>query len=151
MTSTLNKNLFKVLILTDSRGKGLEEVIKDRSLDSQNIKPTIITRPGITLEHCVDIAITKGNDPTHQFDLIIIQAGICDFTVRNRQGNIKILNYIRNEQVAKIESYLVRLRQNLGSKINVATIIPASLSKYLSFHQRFQPNINIPDKLVQDA
>ena len=140
-------NVFKVLVLTDSRGRSLQENISEKIATSGlNIAVKVIYKPGITLEQCVENALSWGNDPTDQQDLIVIQAGICDFTERNRQGRIKILNYIRKGQVEAVEKLLEKLGHNLGSKALVATIIPASLKKYLKFHQE---EYHIPDDITE--
>ena len=81
-------------------------------------------------------------------DLIIIQAGICDFTRRNKFHGTKILNYEQNNQVSHVLKSLKHLRDKLGDKANVATIIPASLIKYINFHKR---NAESPQHIIESA
>jgi lysophospholipase L1-like esterase len=147
--STSRKNFFKVLILTDSRGRGLQEVIEAKaSASASNIVAKVTVKPGATLDQCIDIALSIGSDSAEQFDIVVIQAGICDFTQRRRQGRIKILNYVRQGQVEKIEKSLDKLDQALGNRAYVATlIIPASLKKYLNFHQQ---GTHIPEDILEE-
>ena len=141
--------IFKVLILTDSRGKSLQDSFIERAgSSSQNIVTKVIVKPGCTFEQCVEKAVSWGHDPTYQYDAIVIQAGICDFTERERQGRIKFLKYVRQNQTERLEEALRKLKESLGRKALVATIIPASLKKYLEFHNQ---DIQIRDDIIETA
>ena len=124
-----------VLIVTDSRGKGLPEAL--HTPDFQNISLDINIRKGGTYTDFEEIIASHTADK--QYHLIVIVGGICSFTSRERLHNINrkvnAITYKSSKVQAAIE-ILTRLRQELGRTLIVGTVPPASLIKYLKSRNR---------------
>ena len=116
----------KVLIITDSRGKGITDEINSRpSLAS--VKFDIKILPGVKLN---DITQKIRTYSIYQkYDLIVVVAGICELTVKEVNQGLQILTYPGSD-IHEIITKLNALRDTYGSNLILATITPASLKKY---------------------
>ena len=132
----------KVLIISDSRGAGLQEAI-DSQPSSNNIIWTVKYLPGANL-NTISRRLTRIHK---QYDVIIVIAGICNFTTkvrRSTRNSIKYPTRQKDNTIAEIETLLDRFAE----KIHICTITPADLLK------RQDPNSTATEEdqinLVQD-
>lgn len=124
-----------VLLVTDSRGRGAQPCLESH--------PTItlskITKAGATLSKLLREAVSA-TERDH-FDLVFVAGGICDFTKRERQHGIELLTYDCTEEERRsrandLARTLNEARTSLGRKLVLATVIPASLKNYTTYHNR---------------
>ena len=123
---------FNCLILSDSRGRDLDDYIKDSdvltSLPNCHINVEVRTRPGITLKS-IDRQlhnITRGKP----YDFIIIFAGICSFTKAHKDGNINLLVYEGEDKPDLALEIINKWLSKHGKKIHIAIIPPADINKF---------------------
>ena len=115
----------KILLITDSRGKGIKSRIQDHP-DLSHIDWDIQIIPGATLENILK-RIERGNR-RNTWDHIIILAGICSFTTKTSRRNKKpYIEYkVRNtEEICNTINSLL----NIGNSTHICTITPAVLQK----------------------
>ena len=127
------RNPARVLILTDSRGKGIQEFF-DSYVNEHDLplvcKFEIVK--GAKLQRLYHIALRE--DRSYRFDKILIIGGICNFTTRESYNSIRILSYYSTDQIDKFLQILTKLRDHFGSRVNIATVVPASLTQYYKYH-----------------
>ena len=126
----------KVLIICDSRGACLNEVINSYLQEANRTKlctwqVQVKVKRGGNFEHLCQEGITaKG------WDYLVLAGGICSFTTKIRGADkISHLCYVtdeevRNRVVLQFQQEIDAIRHKLGNKLNIATIPPASLHKY---------------------
>ena len=132
----------KILILTDSRGKGLEEYLQEKLSNSDNILCTVGVSPGARLEELFSqVDNSVGNN---EYDYYIICAGICNFTEKVRVGQDLLLQY-RPQQGAleSIIGAIYEFKDRHRHRANIATIPPASLYNY-NFYKNGETNWMYP-------
>lgn len=116
----------KLLFLTDSRGFGLDRYIAAHNV-FEDCLCTVISKGGATLAHYLHEIDHLKQD----FDLIIVAAGICDFTRKDKSCNI--ISYQSDpEKLDAIAQCLDTFRCKLGQKLIQSTIIPAQIEKHNS-------------------
>ena len=113
-----------VLVITDSRGKGLEELLFKKYKHTPEINVTVRTYGGATL----DSMKRKLDRLRRKYDLTIVISGICNFTKRELVKNRKVLSY--NNGNDKVEHVSKLIKEIVHKDCIIATIAPASLRKY---------------------
>lgn len=119
----------KILILTDSRGYGLQGHIRQEAHSSDDTY-TVVSRGGATLEYLQAIAEKKVEE--EGYELVVIAAGICGFTVRDKVT--KTISYPVSRLKENIEA-LNNIRGKLEPNLLIATVPFANLGKYNKTHQ----------------
>ena len=130
----------KILILTDSRGKRLDELLFRHFKKRSDLRLYIQVRvyAGATLGNIRDkIARLRKNQ-----DLIIVLAGICNFTQKEKLNNKKLLTY--PEGTNKLEKAVEEVDNLITKTCLVATITPASLEAYAKQNNREESSL--PDQ-----
>ena len=119
--------MITILLITDSRGKGVRSLIKDRpKLTSSGniINWDIQVLPGATLES-IQKRIERGNR-RGTWDHIIVLAGICSFTSKSTGRGKKLIEY----KIRKLEENCRTIEELLEKRnIHLCTITPAVLQK----------------------
>ena len=127
------RKVVRCLIITDSRGKRLDEYLESHgqdNLDSHrlNIIAEVSIQPGLKLEHCrreITRLCLRHRTP---FDLIILTAGICSLTDRDAQN--RTLSYCNRAKKDNIVEWIDSLIAEFQDRLHIATIAPADLHKY---------------------
>ena len=131
----------KIIIFSDSRGRGLEEFINQHP-EAANYDNIINVLPGRDLNQiAVSVIQTIASLTTQDFYCIIF-AGICGLTEQAYIEGTRRIHYPLNTRTNKPEnaiSTINDLKQRYGNKINFCTIIPASLQKYFVHHNPDKP------------
>ena len=138
------KRTFRCIICTDSRGRGLGDVLNEAEIVQKlpeearqrvGIELQTIIRPGAGIESLINY-IAK-HPEKNNFDLLIVSAGICNLTTKKTtdDGAAKI-NYEITNGVDKIKSIVESTIAEYGKKIHYATITPASLVKFYLYKNR---------------
>ena len=144
-----SKNI-STLIITDSRGKGLLPLIEQYSPKETNIDYNDLVIPGATLG-AIHKRIERAIRRRSAWDAIIVIGGICNFTRRITSKNRRQL-YYSERKLELVREEIDSLLQSLGRKVSVATITPASISKY-STHRDPETDPSVQeeqDNLVED-
>jgi predicted ester cyclase len=115
---------YSVLILTDSRGRGLEELLYTHLKEKPEIEFQVRVYPGATLE----LIQSKIARLRRHYDLKIVIAGICNLTQKERESKLKLLTY--RECSSKLEATKGTLGKLIAEDQFVSTITPASLDAY---------------------
>ena len=127
----------EVYILTDSRGRGLCEV-----LDVQQLSEDLDLRVQVKSSSKLLRLIAKARDifksrPNTIY--IVIVAGICDLTIIKSYGTIKELQYHHNEDnILRMLREIEGIYRDYAGSINIATIYPASLEQFYEYHNKIQ-------------
>ena len=139
--------------ITDSRGRGLNEFLDSQQIGSN--KSTIVLHvrvyPGADLNRLKTKVDTFSAAKT--YDLIVIIGGICDLTSKvTDENDLNLLEYTdSNSKKEHVLRTLSQLRQEYA-QINIATIPPFSLKKYLTtknpLYQLENPLLKIIDQLL---
>ena len=117
----------KIIIFTDSRGRGLQPYLESR-FPRQQLIIKVLVFPGANVDKLAE-QVNKKVDITH--DLVIICGGICSLTSKVKEDNKKILKYISSEEnTLHIKDTLTSLAGKLQGRIIISTIPPASLNRY---------------------
>lgn len=123
----------KILIVTDSRGAGLQQFLAEK-IDSNNTNIKVLVYRGAKLETLCNIVECKYDS---SLDLVILSGGICDLTIREKEKGVKTLVYQRTDgNLDRIKDILTRItgKPGLRGKITITTIPPASLHRYFRHH-----------------
>ena len=80
-----------ILVISDSRGKNIKPLLIDNTPANHKIKWTTQVLPGATLEN-IQKRLQRGTRRDN-WDLIIVLAGICDFTSRSKENRNISLEY----------------------------------------------------------
>lgn len=117
----------KVIIATDSRGKGLEQFLQTKFPSSQlHLRVDAIS--GATIQYLIE-HIERNQDSTG--NLSIISGGICNLTKKKRGKGAKILTYTRSEENILLLKDLITITTGKHqSKLIFTTIPPVSLHRY---------------------
>ena len=135
----------KVLFLTDSRGRGLQQYIRSKfstvggfAGSQLEFTSLVSVHPGKTIDFLLAEA--------HRFeqfrvpDLTVFQGGICNFTHREQINNKQVLLYSRKNQITEFLSVIYNIRQRYGNKALIATIVPACLIKFYTIINKETPD-----------
>ena len=114
----------KILIISDSRGKHLEPLLKVEA--SANTEYTVQVIPGATLSN-IQRRLQRGTR-RNTWDHILVIAGICDLTTRQKNGKNVNINY-ESRKTEEVCTLIDQLIQTAGN-ISISTIPPASITKY---------------------
>ena len=146
-----NKNQTRevnLILLTDSRGKGLDSFIRKceilPNLPNCKINIEVDCRPGSTLEAVSRRA--KHVARRRAVDYIIIFAGICSFTRKNIVNNSVKLDYPNDNKKELAISIIDDLLKLLGSKIHVGTVPPADIIKFNKYRN---PECEVKQEEIQ--
>ena len=119
----------KILVVTDSRGRGLRHYLDETNLSTQ-CEYNIITIGGANLQNLLNIVDVESNT----YDYFIVCGGICNLTSKIRSGNLICLHYERDyNYVDSLIGTIEHYKAIYGNRINIATIPPASLINYNSW------------------
>ena len=124
---------WKILILTDSRGRGLENFTEDIL---KNCDIEVVLQPGAKIEQLFQKA--KNRQQQSSYDCILVQAGICNFTTKTYERGLYFLKYYRDNQTNSVIEYIEQARGDL-SNLLIATIAPASLKRYFVHSNGHEP------------
>jgi hypothetical protein len=115
-----------VLILTDSRGNGLEPLLQKQFRHKFEVDIHVTVYKGATLEQ-----IKKKIDRLRRsFDLIIVIAGICNFTSRVNKNSLNLLSYSQGEGENIVQSVITVIKELFEQNCMVSTITPVSFVNY---------------------
>ena len=138
---------YSVLCISDSRGRGLEKFFNDKNIAKLFPDVTLSFQFGVFPGESLELIATRLTQLTNNtdFDLIIINAGICSFTSKASYNGLNCIDYAdRLSKTNLVITTLQDLDQRLGKKLNLCTIAPAGLVK--SFKVR-NPNVDYPVEL----
>ena len=130
------------LILTDSRGKGLADLINEINTMGELVEVRI--RDGATLRALADLAeIHLKGSP---FDVIYIVGGFCNLTYKGRAT--KLISYewgdgldLQNHLVDELQQADTRLKKNFpASKVVFCSLIASVLNKVVNAHATTDEN-----------
>ena len=131
--------LKNILIITDSRGRGIGQYLKRET--PENYKYKTVFLPGASLER-VAVEVFQQYD-RQQYDNCIVLAGICGLTEKFIIRGQRRLHYPTESAADKVNNILSTIH-DLNTRlthINIATIIPASLIKHFRYHN---PGCELP-------
>ena len=132
----------RVLIISDSRGRGLEPYLREH-LDHDKIIVQVEVLPGANLEKAVTLLERKFDEST---DLAIISAGICNFTRKEKQKGRKVLSYSTNQDnIQAIQDLITKTSGKYRDSLIITTIPPASLTRY---YKHYNDNEEPPEELI---
>ena len=138
---------YRVLCVSDSRGKGLDKHFEEnfeKNHPGITIIPHFLVYSGATLE-AITAKIIQFDHNT-QYNLILINAGICSFTSKASYNGLRCIDYAeRSNKVSLAVDTLEDLNSRFGKRCNLCTIPPASLSKNFRFRN---PGAQIPLELA---
>ena len=146
MTATVKDGI--ILVLTDSRGRGLEKLCSHSEFDSLDVIVKVL--PGKDLPSIAKIAnelISKFSTTNYY---CVISAGICGLTVKAPCEGHRSLRYptdTREEKIITNKTVINELFSKFGARVNITTIVPASLGKYFA---TYNPNVKIPECLQNE-
>ena len=135
-----------ILLITDSRGRGLQEFLQSQRADlciSEHVK----RGAGFEL-----LARTcQREQARNDYDICLLIGGICSFTKKEtyttQSGRkIGIISYEDRANIEDLKQILESLRENLGRKLSIATVPPASLEKYLDYSERITSKLDKEEK-----
>ena len=137
-----------VLVVTDSRGRGLSQLIRqERRFDFWNIKVAYL--PSSSLEKLAVEAIQE--EARIHYDRIIIFGGICSLTEKVTIGRERRLHYTldnnRELKVRGVIDTITDIYSRFPGKVSVCTIPPASLIKYYTV---YNPGKELPIRLEEE-
>ena len=137
---------FTTIIVADSRARGIDDFIGSHPTPP-NHSYALEVHPGKTLAQLIPIIIAAIRRYEKGDYYCIVMAGINGLTDRARIEGRKALRYqslYREDKTLSIIESIKFLKDNYGSKINIATIIPASLPGYFAYHN---PSAEVPSFL----
>ena len=133
----------KVLVVTDSRGAGIDAILAEQITGVANIHYAVLPGGNFGRIH----SYLEQYEDIKSFNYAALIAGICNFTIKTRGG----VYYTTDENVRQAK--LQEIEENINSlhallqpaKVSFATIPPASLDKYLRVKKGIEL---IPPELV---
>ena len=124
------------IFISDSRGRGLDDYI-DRYPLPPYLKPVFNVLPGTPIDKLKPVLENATANCDSYY--CVIMAGICGLTERSWVDDQLHLNYpedSRTQKVSNIVSTISELKLTHGNKLNICTIIPASLQAHFQHHNR---------------
>ena len=134
-----------LIIITDSRGTGIDNFIQSNNLDDDFKIVTRVIR-GCDILRAAKIARSLMQSYSHRNYYCILFVGICSLTEKGKSKSIRSIHYPIEKREPKLDiitQALSDLKAEFGDRINVPTIIPASLEKFFAFSN--------PDRLVPNV
>jgi hypothetical protein len=128
-----------VIVISDSRGRGLSELI-DHSSDIDFIFKVL---PGKTLQDIATVVDETLSNYQHTYYYCIVLSGICSLTVRSFTP-LNCLRYHLSERESKVAAILDTindLKFKYGARINICTFVPACLIKYFNIKNPDHPEV----------
>ena len=138
-----------LIIITDSRGTGIDNLIKSNELEDDFKIVTRVIR-GCDLPRAVAIARSLMQSYSHRNYYCILFVGICSLTEKGKSRSIRSIHYpivTRDTKLECIIQVLGNLKAEFGDRINVPTIIPASLEKFFTYSNPDRP---VPKDLQEE-
>ena len=138
-----------VIIITDSRGKGIEDYIKENDLEDDFAIVTKVIR-GCDVSRAAHLARSLISSYQHRNYYCMIFLGICSLTDISRTKRSRSIRYPDQTRVSKVQCIiedLKGLKVDFGDRINYPTIIPASLAKFYAYSN---PGKSIPADLPKE-
>ena len=134
-----SKNPINLVIVTDSRGRGLDYELAFSPRACNCVETYTKVCPGAKLSKLVEEAReidSQLRSRGEKADYTVIAGGICSFTRKAplpHPGARSLVYDTKQDCVSEIKSEIDRVRRTLGDQVSVATIPPASLIKYYQF------------------
>lgn len=129
----------EVLVISDSRGAGLQDLLNEQPGSSLSINWTVKEIKGATIN-----TISRKIDRLHQnYKVIIVLAGICNFTTKHRRVTRHTIEYPERRKDSTIEE-IKNLLDKYITKVHICTITPADLLK------RQDPNSTVTEDIQKD-
>ena len=122
------------LIVTDSRGKGLGDVIRSKIKTNEIFD--ILVRDGASFLELVDAASSHLNG--HAFDIVYIPGGVCDITTKNKKTKEVYYQWKRGEELHSHFIKILKLadeqlrRDFPASKIVFCPLVASELHRVLT-------------------
>ena len=113
----------EVLVIYDSRGANLQELLEEQP-DNSVINWTVKVYKGATL----NTISSKLRGQHKKFGLIVVIAGICNFTTKTRVRTRNSIEYPQRKKEDTIKE-IDKLLERYNNKIHLCTITPADLLK----------------------
>lgn len=138
------------LIITDSRGQGLQELL--------NVIPDLDTMRILHFSGAGCLRATLNALPFIDRtppDLVILMAGICDITIRNKITKITTIKELSQEELLQgaltaIKSAIVILEKHNCKRISIATVTGIELADYNNRERKFMTPLQY-DRYRQSA
>ena len=130
--------IIKVLICTDSRGAGLNELITEARLNALDdntqikVKVVIEVRRGAKIEELVKLAEIRRC--AGKYDHCIVIGGICNLTVRHREEGKQFLTYTDRGSPQTIKNSIDGCLNTGDNQIFFSTVTPASIIKHYAYY-----------------
>ena len=137
-----------IVIISDSRGTGLEDCIKQHPSFS-DYNHVIRILPGKDLTQIGAAAKQITSNLRSRFYCVIL-AGICSLTERSTVLNERRLHYPlqkREDKISKIIDTIKDLKSQPGGSYNICFFVPASLHKYF---KHYNPTAEPPAVLDEE-
>jgi len=139
-----------ILLISDSRGRGLKAKIQSFTSQDLEINYEEIVLPGATLETIYKRITRSRRRQRTTWDLIIINAGICNFTNRKFCRGNRYLEYTTSK-LDETRKTIDQILENFGTQVHICTITPASLAKYSTDRPEETPQVKEEqDHLLKD-
>ena len=138
-----------LIIVTDSRGIGIDNFISRNNLEDDFKIVTRVIR-GCDLSRAANIARSLMQSYAHRNCYCILFVGICSLTEKERSRTARAIRYPLKNRTTKLEcitQVLGDLKTEFGDRVNVPTIIPASLKKFFTFSN---PHCKVPSHLLEE-
>ena len=132
-----------ILILTDSRGRLLQETIKGMT----ELVVDVSVYPGAGLDELFTKPLNKAL--LEKYDKVYIMGGICNITVRDRRTRItELRSFTLNDITTKFEAIITTGLANLDTEIPVvlAPIVGIDLNRYNRL-----PGVSPFQQLINDS
>ena len=139
-------NKCKILLVTDSRGRGIAEYLQNQQLDCE-INTKILS--GADLNRLLETIYKQFDD----YDFYFVCGGICSFTVRKTINENSVLCYEPDLEITgRITTLIHSYYEVFGQKLQLATIPPAHLENYNIWHngtlQEYGYNVDEQQELL---
>lgn len=156
MSGKLNDKI-TLTVLTDSRGKGLSDVVGNDPQLQDLAYTNVVLSKGAKLKSLIGKAdrLLSDKTSTQGPDYVIIQAGICDFTSLETTNGKRSIRYYRNRDSINYLAYRIQdIYLKFPGAINIATVPPAGIRKSIQIagiEEKQDENLNEQqEQLLED-
>lgn len=130
--------MFKTMVIADSRGAGLQKQL-NRMLGEGRAE--VFSYPGAGIVAAVESAMTDWEHAKYQNELVVLMAGICDVTFKNRRTGALSINRLSEGQIVgkvfgEVLKAYERLIESGYRSISIATITGIDLEDYNNPNRR---------------
>ena len=133
-----------MLVLSDSRGSGLDSFVEETNIVPVDFKTKIIVIPGATIDTLASELISNSQKimTNHKFTklVVILYGGICDMTTLRRTPGNEQVSYVPNDstltQIKSAIDKVIKYTMDHDISLVLSTIMPVDLIKSKDYKMR---------------